>query len=34
MLRSLGCDQIQGYLYGRTVPPEEIERRLMMQQPA
>jgi diguanylate cyclase (GGDEF)-like protein/PAS domain S-box-containing protein len=34
MLRSLECDQIQGYLYGRTVPPEEIEQRLMTQQPA
>jgi PAS domain S-box-containing protein/diguanylate cyclase (GGDEF)-like protein len=34
LLKSLDCDQIQGYLYGRTVPPEEIESRLMQQQAA
>jgi PAS domain S-box-containing protein/diguanylate cyclase (GGDEF)-like protein len=34
LLKSLDCDQIQGYLYGRTVPPEEIEARLMLQQAA
>lgn len=34
LLKSLECDQIQGYLYGGTMPPEEIESRLMMQQAA
>ncbi|HVL35641.1 MAG TPA: EAL domain-containing protein [Burkholderiales bacterium] len=28
LLRDLGCDQIQGYLVSRPVPPEEIERFL------
>lgn len=32
LLKSLECDQIQGYLYGRTVPPEDIEAKLMLQQ--
>jgi EAL domain-containing protein (putative c-di-GMP-specific phosphodiesterase class I) len=27
-LRSEGCDEIQGYLSGRPVPPEELWRRL------
>jgi PAS domain S-box-containing protein/diguanylate cyclase (GGDEF)-like protein len=28
LLKSLGCDQIQGYIYSRTLPPEEIELKL------
>ncbi len=28
ILRSLGCDSIQGYLYGRPLPVEEFERRV------
>jgi EAL domain-containing protein (putative c-di-GMP-specific phosphodiesterase class I) len=26
LLESLGCDEIQGYYFGRPVPPEEFER--------
>ena len=25
-LRRMGCDEVQGYLYGRPQPPEDIER--------
>ena len=28
LLRDLGCDQIQGYLVSRPVPPEEVEALL------
>jgi EAL domain-containing protein (putative c-di-GMP-specific phosphodiesterase class I) len=28
LLRDLGCDQIQGYLVSRPVPPQEIEALL------
>ncbi|HYD79711.1 MAG TPA: EAL domain-containing protein [Paucimonas sp.] len=34
LLKSLECDQVQGYLYGRTAPPEEIEARLLEEQAA
>jgi EAL domain-containing protein (putative c-di-GMP-specific phosphodiesterase class I) len=26
ILESLGCDEIQGYYYGKPVPPEEFEK--------
>lgn len=29
MLRSCGCDQGQGYLYGKPMPEEEFERFLL-----
>lgn len=28
MLRSMGCDTIQGYLFSRPIPAEELQRRL------
>ena len=28
LLRSLGCDEVQGYLWSPPVPPEECERLL------
>ena len=28
LLRELGCDQIQGFLVGRPVPPEDIDELL------
>lgn len=28
-LESLGCDMLQGYLFSRPLPPEEIERRFL-----
>jgi EAL domain-containing protein (putative c-di-GMP-specific phosphodiesterase class I) len=28
LLRDLGCDQIQGYLVSRPVPPHEVEALL------
>ena len=28
LLKDLGCDQIQGYLVSRPVPPEEVEALL------
>lgn len=35
ILTALGCDQIQGYLLGRPVPPDVFERSLLLdQQPA
>ena len=30
MLRSSGCDEAQGYLFSRPVPPEEVERARRM----
>jgi len=30
-LRSIGCDQVQGYLYSRPVPPEQITEMLREQ---
>lgn len=29
-LRSLGCDMIQGYLFSRPLPPEELEREFLI----
>lgn len=29
LLKSLHCDQIQGFVYSRTLPPEEIEQKLI-----
>jgi len=34
LLKSLDCDQVQGFYYGRTVPADEIATRLMQQQAA
>jgi EAL domain-containing protein (putative c-di-GMP-specific phosphodiesterase class I) len=31
LLKSLHCDQIQGFVCSRTLPPEEIEQKLMRQ---
>jgi len=28
LLRLLRCDEVQGYLFGRPMPPEELERLL------
>jgi EAL domain-containing protein (putative c-di-GMP-specific phosphodiesterase class I) len=28
LLRLLRCDEVQGYLFGRPMPPEEMERIL------
>jgi EAL domain-containing protein (putative c-di-GMP-specific phosphodiesterase class I) len=28
LLRLLRCDEVQGYLFGRPVPPTEIEKLL------
>ncbi len=28
-LKDLGCDQIQGFLYGRPVPATEFERKYL-----
>ena len=30
LVRSAGCDQIQGWLYFRPMPPEEIEQHLLL----
>jgi PAS domain S-box-containing protein/diguanylate cyclase (GGDEF)-like protein len=32
LLRLLRCDVLQGYLFGKPMPPEEFERRLLGQQ--
>lgn len=32
LLKALGCDHIQGFLYSRTLPPWEIEEKLVLQQ--
>lgn len=32
LLKMLRCDQIQGFLYSRTLPPEDIEAKLVAQQ--
>ncbi|MPN05345.1 putative signaling protein [bioreactor metagenome] len=29
LLTEIGCEQAQGYLFGRPVPPEEFERRFL-----
>lgn len=33
VLRALGCDELQGYLYSRPVPPEVFERLAGLQRP-
>ena len=34
LLKDLGCDQIQGYLVSRPVPPHEVEALLLRAQNA
>ena len=32
LLRKLGCDEIQGYIWGKPLPPDEFEKQFIIEQ--